>query len=84
VPEVHINWKDTKNQKTFFDQLATKWNIQKLDDWNKVTTSMVVKEGGSFINSYYNSSLQKGTKHVYRMLTFVLEIVLEIPSISLL
>jgi hypothetical protein len=53
-------WEDKKNQKEFFDQLASKWNIQKSDDWNKVTTQMVLKEGGSFITHYYNGSLTQG------------------------
>jgi hypothetical protein len=54
-------WKDKQNQKAFFDQLAVKWNIQKLEDWNKVTNEMVLKEGGSFIDRYYKGSLQLGT-----------------------
>jgi hypothetical protein len=58
--KIHGYWKDKKNQKAFFDQLAIKWNIQKPDDWNKVTWSMVSKEGGNFVSSYYNSSLQQG------------------------
>jgi hypothetical protein len=53
-------WKAKENQKKFFDQLAIKWNIQKTEDWNKVTNRMVLKEGGSFIDRYYNSSLQQG------------------------
>ena len=52
-------WKDLQNQKAFFDQLAIKWNIQKLEDWNNFTQEMACKEG-SFISKYYNSSLQKG------------------------
>jgi hypothetical protein len=54
-------WKDKKNQKEFFDQLAIKWNIQKPEDWNKVTNRMVLKEGRSFITNYYNGSLKQGT-----------------------
>jgi hypothetical protein len=53
-------WKAKENQKEFFDQLAIKWNIQKPDDWNKVTNEMVLKEGGNFIANYYNGSLQRG------------------------
>jgi hypothetical protein len=62
VPPVKIQgyWKDKENQKKFFDQLAIKWNIQKLEDWNKMTYDMVEKEGGSFINRYYNGSLNQG------------------------
>jgi hypothetical protein len=54
-------WKDKQNQKEFLDQLAVKWNIQKPEDWHKVTIDMVLKEGGNFIVSYYNGSLQQGT-----------------------
>jgi hypothetical protein len=54
------HWKDKENQKEFFDQLAIKWNIQKPEDWNKVTNKMVLKEGGRFIDRYYNGSLQQG------------------------
>jgi hypothetical protein len=57
-------WKDKKNQKEFFDQLAAKWNIQKPEDWNKVSRKMVLKEGGSFVSTYYNGSLIKGKKFV--------------------
>jgi hypothetical protein len=52
--------KNKENQKKFFDQLAIKWNIQKPEDWNKVTREAVVKEGGGFVNDYYNGSLQQG------------------------
>ena len=54
-------WKDKENQKKFFDQLAIKWNIQKPEDWNKVTVAMALKEGGNFISNDYNGSLQQGT-----------------------
>jgi hypothetical protein len=53
-------WKDRDIHKAFFDQLAIKYNIQKLEDWNKVTTRMVVNEGGSSIIRHYNGSLVQG------------------------
>jgi hypothetical protein len=40
--------------------LAKKWNIQKPEDWNKVTVPMVVKEGGNFVRRYYNGSIVQG------------------------
>jgi hypothetical protein len=46
------------------EEYAKKWNIQKPEDWNKVTTSMVQKEGGNFLN-YYNGSLLKGIVIIY-------------------
>jgi hypothetical protein len=54
-------WSDKEHQKKFFDQLAIKWNLQKRDEWNRVTSEMVLKEGGYFIETYYNNSLQQGT-----------------------
>jgi hypothetical protein len=54
-------WLDKQNQKNFFDQLALKWNIQKPNDWNKVTKGMVLKEGGYFLS---NGSLRKGNNSI--------------------
>jgi hypothetical protein len=67
VPSKHPrgHWQNKESQKAFFDQLAIKLNIQKLDDWNKVTTKTVVKEGGAFIVNYYNQSLTQGTNVSY-------------------
>jgi hypothetical protein len=52
-------WKDKQNQKEFFDKLAIQLNIQKPEDWNHVTSSMV-SEGRGFISNYYNDSVQQG------------------------
>jgi hypothetical protein len=54
-------WKDKENQKKFFDRLAIKWNIQKPEDWRKVTYDTVLKEGGRFVARYYSGSIQEGT-----------------------
>jgi hypothetical protein len=56
----HGYWKDKANQKSFFDQLAIKWNIKNPEDWNKFTTKDVLREGGGFIVTYYNESLRQG------------------------
>jgi hypothetical protein len=40
--------------------LAAKLNIRNTADWNNVTTTMVRKEGGSFIDTYYNGSVKRG------------------------
>jgi hypothetical protein len=69
-------WKDITNQKEFFDQLATKWNIQNLDDWNNVTREMAKKEGGSFIDTYYNGSLKQGTNPSKERNKFILLVIL--------
>jgi hypothetical protein len=43
--------RDQQSKKEFFDQLAIKWNIQKPEDWNKVTNKMALQEGGSSVTS---------------------------------
>jgi hypothetical protein len=60
VPEKYTEWKDKAKQKEFLDQLAVKWNIQKTEDWSKVNTKMVLKEGGTFLRKFYNDSLPQG------------------------
>jgi hypothetical protein len=54
------HWKDKENQKAFLDQLAIKLNIQKPEDWYKVTSQLVLEKGGSFLAKYYNYSLIRG------------------------
>jgi hypothetical protein len=45
--------------------LAIKLNIQRPEDWYKVPLTSVLREGGSFVNSYYKSSLTKALKAAY-------------------
>jgi hypothetical protein len=53
-------WKDINNQRAFFDQLASQLDIQKPEDWHRITASMVIEKGGRFIKKYYGESLSKG------------------------
>jgi hypothetical protein len=53
-------WNDKVNQKDFLDRLAIKLNIQKPEDWIKVSTKLVLNEGGHFLKKY-DGSLIKGT-----------------------
>jgi hypothetical protein len=53
-------WKDLSNQRLFFDELAVKLNIQKPEDWKKVTFETVKKEGGHFVKAYYSTSVMRG------------------------
>jgi hypothetical protein len=52
-------WKDVKNQRSFFDQLAIKLNVKQPEDWLNVT-SEVLKESKGFVNTYYNGSVVQG------------------------
>jgi hypothetical protein len=74
LPRGH--WLDKENQKAFFDQLAIKWKIQKPEDWNKITAQMIKKEGGSFIDTYYNNSVRKGKYLKVDLLGKTVEIIL--------
>jgi hypothetical protein len=59
------HWKSITNQRAFMDQLAIKLDIKKPEDWYKVTTRMVVNEGGGFVISYYNGSVKQGIEELY-------------------
>ena len=58
-------WADIRNQKDFFDNLAIKLNIQKPEDWYRVTSKMVVDEGGTFVSNNYGGSLIRGNYFLY-------------------
>jgi hypothetical protein len=54
-----------QNQKVFFEQLATKLNVRKPEDWLQITSKRVVQEGGRFIKQYYNGSVVKALELLY-------------------
>jgi hypothetical protein len=51
-----------RDHRQFFDNLANKWNITKIEEWNKAPLEEIIKNGGDFIRSRYNGSLLLGTK----------------------
>jgi hypothetical protein len=61
----HGHWKTVFNQREFFDKLAKKWNINRPEDWYKVTTTMIFEEGGFFLRNYYQGSLIKALQAAY-------------------
>jgi hypothetical protein len=67
----HGYWHDKKHQKAFFDQMAIKLNIKTPEDWNKVTTAVVKKEGGHFVSRFYNSSMIQGTYYRQKFESFL-------------
>eukprot|EP01114_Cavostelium_apophysatum_P015052 TRINITY_DN4029_c1_g1_i1.p1 TRINITY_DN4029_c1_g1~~TRINITY_DN4029_c1_g1_i1.p1 ORF type:complete len:534 (-),score=127.16 TRINITY_DN4029_c1_g1_i1:1284-2885(-) len=61
----HGFWKDLSNQREFMDQLAKKLNVQKWEDWYKVTYSDIVDNGGKVISRLYGHSHIKTITTVY-------------------
>jgi hypothetical protein len=55
----NAKWNDIERRRAFFDKLVSICNIQKPEDWKKVTAVIVKKEGGSFVYGKYGS-LRKG------------------------
>jgi hypothetical protein len=56
----HRYWQDIQNQRKFFDSIAQKYEVYKPEDWQRITAGNVLKEGGSFIKSYYQGSVIQG------------------------
>ena len=48
-------WKNIENQRLFFDDIAVKYNIQSMDDWKQIKSSIIRKEGGATILKQYSS-----------------------------
>lgn len=58
-------WTLIKNQKAFMDSLATKYNIQVPDDWNQITSEIMIHEGGASLLRLCGGSITKVLKTVY-------------------
>ena len=59
-----LYWKDIKNQREFFDDLAKKFNITNPKDWSNVSYRDVVNAGGGRLLRYY-SSIYEALKSIY-------------------
>jgi hypothetical protein len=40
-------------------------NIKEPEEWSKVTAKIVLKEGGSFLTTYYKNSLTRGKNFLF-------------------
>jgi hypothetical protein len=60
----HAYWKDVRHQRQFFDQLASKLNIQRPEQWYTVKWDTILEAGGTFVSNYYKGSVTKGTELV--------------------
>lgn len=65
-------WKDHKNQRKFFDELAKKLKIAKPEDWGKVNVKRIAEHGGLALLNYYGGSLMKCLKSVYSGIHYLL------------
>jgi hypothetical protein len=59
-------WKVIDHQRDFFDKLAVKWNFKSQEEWKNVPIKKILKEGGFFVNRYYNGSVIRGTSDIIR------------------
>jgi len=58
-------WKDLKNQRDFFDDLAKKLKIEKQEDWYSVQSKQISQNGGAGLLNRYTNSPYKALKTVY-------------------
>lgn len=58
-------WVQKANQKRFFDAFAKKYDINFPQDWGKVNTRQIIKEGGAFLSRYFKGSLYRSLRFVY-------------------
>jgi hypothetical protein len=53
-------WRSLTNQRQFFDDLAVELDIQRPEDWYRITNKLVLERGGYFIKNLYGGSLIRG------------------------
>lgn len=58
-------WTNKHNQKIFFERIAKKLNVNKVDDWYTISTSQIKNLGGSSLISFYGHSLFKALSSIY-------------------
>jgi hypothetical protein len=58
-------WAEWTVQKDFMDQLATKMQIKKPEDWYKVSSDNIKRNGGAGLVDFYDGSLYKLLSAVY-------------------
>jgi hypothetical protein len=63
IPEQYSRgyWINPDHQREFFDQLAVKLNIKKVEDWYTVSSGLVKKYGGHSLMAHYGGSISKGS-----------------------
>lgn len=64
----NVRWLDVSNHKKYFDQLAQKLSIKKMEDWYDID-SMAIRSReynvGGLLRHYYNSSLSDALLTIY-------------------
>jgi hypothetical protein len=60
IPLPKDYWKDTKNQKMYFDWLANELKIQSPEQWQTISPDIVKAKRGKGLLALYNDSLTKG------------------------
>src|SRR4051812_38687273 len=58
-------WDDISNQQQFMNELGKRLHLSSLDDWYKVTGTVIQKQGGSYLLSKYEDSPYKLLKSIY-------------------
>lgn len=58
-------WESKENERRFLDEVATKYNLESVSDWRKVTASLIKKCGGQGLLKKYKGSLAAALKRNY-------------------
>lgn len=58
-------WNIVANHRKYFDWLATQLNIQTHEDWYSLTSTLLLKYGGSSMRTLYEGSYIRALKNSY-------------------
>lgn len=59
-------WAEKEKQRQFFDHLSKKFSIRTIEDWSKITKSVITENGGrTILNSYFGGSKKFALRSLY-------------------
>lgn len=58
-------WDQINNQRQYFDWLSSQLGIQHLQDWSKLRSEDVEKNGPAILSRYYGRSLFRALSAIY-------------------
>lgn len=56
---------EVANQKLFFENLASKYQLKGTTDWKKITNKVILDNGGSSILNHYGGSIHNALSSIY-------------------
>ncbi len=75
-------WPIPENQQQFMRSIASKYNIATQDDWKKITSEVILQEGGASLLTMHGGSITKGMASLQSLHPYSIEGTISRPSMG--